>query len=69
MKKILILAAGLFLTGIACKAASKKSGIEVVIRGTEGGPWHAYIFGPVCAGKLEAVPAKSVNDPIEVVCR
>lgn len=71
MRKALYIIAALGLAFASADATSRKSGdkIQIVIRGTENGPWKAYLFGATCHGKLEVNQPADSQEPVEIVCR
>lgn len=69
MRKALYIVAAL-MTFAAANCTSRSSNkVQVVIRGTEDGPWKAYLFGATCNGKLEIHQPTDQQEPLEIVCK
>lgn len=68
--KLILFLALAILAYASADATTRKSGerIQVVIRGEDGGPWRAYVFGARCSGML-TVERTGGDDPVVIVCR
>jgi hypothetical protein len=71
MKRAMLIVTSLILALASADATTRSSGtkVQIVIRGTQEGPWKAYIFGATCHGKLELRQPASQEEPVEIVCK
>lgn len=71
MRKAIYIIAALMTFAAADATGRKSTGekVQIVIRGTQEGPWKAYLFGATCNGKLELHQPASQDEPVEIVCK
>lgn len=73
MRNAIYIGAALLLAFASADATGRRESnkIQIVIRGSENGPWKAYLFGESCHGTLRVTqPVTSGSDePIVIECQ